>query len=273
MTYKRDGIIMVATGQQRVGKTYQTTKYIELYVKDIPSEGWKGQKVIIFDTNMEYTQYPSMNIRDIKRFTKQQRPEIRRILPLNDDGSIMGIDEKIEVLKQVLAYFAKGLILLEDINSYLVDARTDYLISALTTVRHREVDVMIHYQTLAKVPPLMRENTTVFRLHKQQETIDSYKNRLPFYELLKIGEYLVNEQYFSGNERFFCYVSGSFGYIKGKFDKKDLEKACRKYAEGNSPETKIIAKRYKGAKDAYEKAVNEVTKELMTKYYKPGKQQ
>ncbi|PIZ51116.1 hypothetical protein COY27_04695 [Candidatus Woesearchaeota archaeon CG_4_10_14_0_2_um_filter_33_13] len=269
----RDGIMMVATGQQRVGKTYQTTLYMDLYVRDIPSQGWKGQKVLIFDTNMEYTQYKSIHVKNIKRFTAQKQPEIRRILPLNDDGSIMGIEEKIEVLKQILACFAKGLILLEDLNSYLVDARTDYLIAALTTVRHREVDVMIHYQTLAKVPPLMRENTAVFRLHKQQETIDGYKGRLPFYELLKIGEYLVNQQYFSGNERFFCYVSGSFGYIKGKFDKKDLENACRLYAEGNSPETKVLVRRYKGTSNAYEKAVNEVTKELMVKYYKPGKQQ
>lgn len=264
----RDAIMMIATGQQRVGKTFQTTKFLDSYIKDDPTTGKKGQKVLIFDTNMEYTQYKSIGLENLKRFIKQQRPEIRRVLPLRPDGNICDSDEKVEILEELLKYFAKGLLVLEDINNYLIDASSTKVISAITTIRHREVDLMIHYQSLAALPPRMWQNASVIRFHKQQDTIDRYKSRIPYYEQLKIAEYLVNDKYFSGNERFFCYVSGSLGYIRGEFTKQDIENACRKYAEGNSTETQVLSKRYRGEKNAYEKAVEDVTQELLIKYYK-----
>lgn len=265
---KKDAIMMLCTGQQKVGKTHQTKILLNEYAKSDPKIGRKGRKALILDSNMEYTEYKTLHPDDVVKYTKQKISEIRRVLPKNNDGTLCEPDETIEILKLILRTYAKGCLVLEDINAYLTDVQKEKeVIGKIIKLRHIEVDVIIHYQSLAAVPPRMWQNASVIRFHKQQDTIDRYKSRIPYYEQLKIAEYLVDDKYFSGDIRFFCYVSGSSGYIRGKFEKKDIELACRKYAERNHPSTSSIAKSYKG-KDAYKKAVDEVTKELVIKYYK-----
>lgn len=262
---KRDAMMTVGTGKQKVGKTWQTTKFLDQYIHDNPKTGKKGRKVLIFDTNFEYTQYPTLNLSDVIKFTKQKRVEIRRILPLNHDGSPSNIDEKIEILKHLLANYAMGLLLLEDINSYLIDGGTKEIIGSICTLRHREVDVIIHYQSLSAVPTRMWQNLSLIRFHKQGDSIDRYKDRIP-YEILKIAEYMVNTEYANGNIRFFCFVNPAEEYIVGNFKPELLKNACKIYAERNSTEVKSVQKSYTGKSNSWELAVKEVTDDLFNRF-------
>ena len=262
---KRDAMMLVATGKQRVGKTYQTTKFLEQYILSNPKTGKLGRKVLIFDTNMEYTQYKSLHPNDVAKFTKQSRVEIRRILPKNNDGTPANIDEKIAILKVLLANFGRGLLLLEDINSYLIDASSKEIIGSICTLRHREVDVIIHYQSLSAVPPRMWQNLSLIRFHKQGDSIDRYKDRIP-YEILKVAEYMVNQQYITNDIRFFCFVNPAEEYIVGSFKPELLKAACKLYAERNSTEVKSVQKSYKGESNSWELAVKEVTEDLFKRF-------
>ena len=267
---KRDASMLVVTGQQEVGKTWLTLKFlIEEYIKNNPATGSKARKALIFDTNFEFPQFTKLAVKDIKRFAMQTPIEIRKIVPLNKDNTISSFKEKTEILKKILANFVKGLILLEDINTYLIGAKEEDIIAALVSLRHRETDVIIHYQTLAKVPTLMFENASAIRMHKQQESIDRYKDRIPYYEIIKIGEYLVNAQYYLGNIYFHCYVSSKKSYIRGEFKKEDLREACQKYVERNPPELTSLIKTYKEKAEISNpraEAIKELTDELMNKY-------
>lgn len=54
-TKKREPLLVIATGTKGVGKTYTTCKVIEKYIQDNHVTGKKARKVLIFDTNEEYS--------------------------------------------------------------------------------------------------------------------------------------------------------------------------------------------------------------------------
>ena len=263
---QREPILMVATGQKKVGKTYTTTQLIEQYIRSNPTTGKKARKVLIYDVNMEYTQFKAIALKDVKRYTLQQRVEVRRVLPRKEDGTIAGMDEMMDIMGEILNSFSGGLLILEDINRYLIGTQTQDIIGTITTNRHRDLDIIIHLQSLAALTPRLWQNSSAIRFHKQQDNIDRYKARIPYYEQLKIAEYMVNAKYFGNDERFYCYVSGEDGYIRGDFSDDDLKQACQEYASHHSADLKIKQKQYKGQKDASSKAMTEVVNELCKKY-------
>jgi len=262
----REPILMVATGQKGVGKTYTTTQLIKEYISANTASGKKARKVLIYDINMEYTDFKAIALEDVKRFTLQEFVEVRRVLPRFADGRIAGIDEMMQIMNEILNSFAGGLLVLEDINRYLIGTQTQDIIGVIATNRHRDLDIVIHLQSLSPMTPRLWQNTSAIRLHKQMDEIHRYKDRIPYLEQLRVAEILVDTQYFNGNERFFCYVSGEEGYIRGEFSKHAFREACEKYALRYSPQLKILEKSYKGQPDGRQKAINEVTNELVKKY-------
>jgi len=266
----REPILVVATGQKKVGKTYTTTQLIDQYTRSNPANGKEGRKVLIYDVNMEYTQFRAIALKDVKRFTMQKKIEVRRVLPRLENGTIAKMDEMMGIMAQILDSFAGGLLVLEDINRYLIGTQTQEIIGTITTNRHRDLDIVIHLQSLAALTPRLWQNTSVIRFHKQQDSIDRYKERIPYFEQLKIAEILVNNQYFKGNERFFCYVSGEEGYIRGEFSKLSLLDACKEYAEQYAPsrEIKRFELQHKKQPNSRELAINDIATKTMQKYYK-----
>lgn len=264
----REPLLMVATGQKKVGKTYSTTQMFENYVKANPHTGKKARKILIYDVNMEYTQYKAIGLEHLKQYTLQERVEIRRVLPRLEDGSIASIDQMMMIMNKCLTDFAGGLLVLEDINRYLIGTQTQDIIGTIATNRHRDLDIIIHLQSLGAMTPRMWQNTSVIRFHKQQDSIHRYKDRIPYLEQLRIAEFLVNDQYYGGNERFKCFVSGEEGYIRGEFSKPAFRKACEKYASQYSPELKILEKSFKGEPDPRAKAIDQIASELVIKYHR-----
>lgn len=270
MSDLREPILVVATGQKKVGKTYTTTKLIDQYTRSNPQNGKEGRKVLIYDVNMEYTQFRAIALKDVKRFTMQKKIEVRRVLPRLDDGSIAKMDEMMAIMAEILDSFAGGLLVLEDINRYLIGTQTQEIIGTITTNRHRDLDIIIHLQSLAALTPRLWQNTSVIRFHKQQDLIDRYKPRIPYFEQLKIAEFLVNNQYFKGNERFFCYVSGEEGYIRGEFSKLSLLEACKEYVDQYAASSEIKKYQIKHKKEANSRdlAISDIAYKIMNKYYK-----
>ena len=111
---QRESGMMVCTGIQGVGKTYQNMHIIKEYVKDKFYNKVRGRKCLILDTNGEYTeeQFTKNDIenfspkrialKDIADWSKVNVAECRRI-----DAKNVGIKEKKEILEYLLKVYRK----------------------------------------------------------------------------------------------------------------------------------------------------------------------
>lgn len=273
----REPKLIIATGGKSVGKTYQTCKVIERYIKHNPINGKEGRKVLIFDVNFEYTndqlkkdghsfETKILSERDLIKFAKQKRPEVRRILPIDDKGHVMSIDKMVDLLERIVKYYKGGLLVLEDINRYLVDTRTAEIIGMMATNRHRDLDIYIHLQSLSPVTTRMWQNCALVRFHRQNDDVNRYKQRLPLPELYFIAQTLVNSQV-KKDKRFFCYVDNELSRIRGKFSKRVFMVACYNYVMSNPRNITSAQKRFGTGKKAYNTAVAWLIKDLTERYY------
>lgn len=259
-----------------VGKTFTTCKIIEDYLTPIIALGIKARKVLIFDANGEYSNDELIKnghrfrtrvlaLRDLPEWTKQKRIEVCRILPVDANGNEVGTEKYPEILNYILHYYRGGMLVLEDINKYLVETRDAKIIGALTTNRHRDLDIYIHLQSLAPLTTRMWQNLNYVRFHYQKDSIDRYKARIPNYESFKIAELMVNEKYYMGDEHFYCYVDEN--KLRGNFTKLDLIVACRQYLELHPQRVKSIQQKYGKDWDSRVKATRECQIDLYKKYF------
>lgn len=274
----REPQLIIATGTKGVGKTYKTCEIIQDYLTPNIAIGKKARKVLIFDANGEYSneeiakngfrfRTKVLALKDMEEWTKQKRVEVRRILPVDADGNEVGTEQYSEILGVILHYYRGGMLVLEDINKYLTETRDAKIIGALTTNRHRDLDIYIHLQSLAPLTTRMWQNANVVRFHYQMDDIDRYKARIPNYELFKVAQLMVNEKYFSGEERFFCYVMNQINKIRGAFSKRDFIVACRMYLELHPAKVKSIQQKYGKGYEAKVRATKECIFDLYKKYY------
>jgi len=279
----REPQLIIATGTKGVGKTYKTCQLIEEYLTPDIAIGKKARKVLIFDVNGEYDNTEIMKnghrfrtkvlaLKDLQEWTTNKRVEVRRIMPVDANGNEVGTEKYPEILSIILHYFKGGMLILEDINKYLIETRDAKIIGALTTNRHRDLDIYIHLQSLAPLTTRMWQNSNVIRFHYQMDDIDRYKARIPNYELFKVAQMMVNEKYYAGEERFFCYVMNQLNKIKGAFTKLDFLKACRMYLEVHPAKVKSVQQKYGKGYDARTKAIKECVFDLYKKYYGNAKQ-
>ena len=244
----REPYLIVATGTKGVGKTYTTLKEMENYIKT------QQKKVVVFDTNYPYeTSYKSFKSVSIKNLSRLRKAEIRRVLPLNPDGSPMTSAEKEEALNEILSNFSDGLLVLEDINSYLLAPKKINVVNALTTNRHRKMDLMLHYQSLSVIFPRIWQNMAAVRFHYQMDDITRYKSRIPNYELMKLAQTIVNYEYEQkNNKRFFLYVNFYHSAILGA-TKKQISRAAQE-----------LFRRYKNLRSGLTES--EFIKSMLSKY-------
>ncbi len=214
----RQPMTTIVTGKPGSGKTYQTIKELNLYVQQDASVGRPARKVLIFDTNDEFRDYRSVmyNVRDPRdngiHLRSLVNPEIRRIVPYypsaNGTPMTMSFEDKEKTLIDIVNNYRDGLVLLEDINTYLVSLKSVETISALCAARHKGMDLIIQLQSLGAVEPRMFQNSTIIRMHYQMDDIARYKNRLnENYEPLKICQNIISLQHMKGNIRCFIYFN------------------------------------------------------------------
>ncbi len=237
---KREPMIMIAVGTKGVGKTYTTRKEIAYQVIH------NKRKVLIYDASLdpELKNYKTLPKNFISKFAESRKPEIRRVLAVDEYGRELATDEKIELLKYILENFKNGILVLEDFNKYVTNPNElQELIGVITTNRHRNLDIIFHYQSLRAVTTRMFQNTRCFRVHKDLESPDTFKERLSDkYELFKLAYLIVDSEYRKGTpagKRFYLYVLTDDFKIIGATEKQ-FEEACKKYIWANKSLLKRI---------------------------------
>lgn len=272
MATQRESGMMITAGIQGVGKTYQNMHVIKDYVKDKFYNKVKGRKCLIFDTNGEYTRSQfSRNdisdfepkriaISDIPAWCRSENKECRRV-----DAKNLGIKEKKEAIEYIIKNYRNGMLILEDINTYILNVTfMEAIVGGLVNLRHRGVDVLVSYQSLRPVEPRMWQNARWVRMHYQADNVNDIKGKLPNPELYKIAQNIIQKRYFGGDKRFFLYIHNFNNKIEGKFTKLEFEQACKDYLSANQ---KYI-KEYKSVNGcSMEEALSGKVKEYVSEYY------
>ncbi|MEL7145329.1 MAG: zonular occludens toxin domain-containing protein [Bacteroidota bacterium] len=190
---ERQPMVLLVCGETGVGKTYRNKLEIRRYLQDLPALGKKGRKVLSFDTNDDdYPEFRSVSP-DHLHLLSGITP--RRIRPFNPNGSPMTHAQKREVVSKILAYFRDGLIVLDDIDHYMAGAKGQSMISALVSVRHMGIDLLLTHQSISKITTTEWEASTILRLHHQVDNVSRYKARIPNYQIIRIAQLIINDQY------------------------------------------------------------------------------
>jgi hypothetical protein len=269
---QREAGMMIATGIQGVGKTYLNMHIIKDYVKDKLKSKVKGRKCLIMDTNGEYTgsQFERNNIpdfapktisvKDIAQWSLSDAIECRRI-----DAKNLGIQEKKDVIQHIVRFYRNGMLVLEDINTYILNVtHMEEIIGGLVNLRHRAVDMLISYQSLRPVEPRMYTNARWMRMHYQADNVNDIKGKISNLPMYKIAQIIVNNRYFAGDQRFYLYIYNFANKIEGQFSKKEFKDACRQYLNSN----KKYIKEYKEMNNvSMEQAVEGQINQYYNQYY------
>lgn len=272
----RGRVICVATGCQEIGKSFTSLKQAlhMAYLSKFP------QKTLLFDKSGEYGAYeidgtihriqPIAHDKIIA-FGQQTKSEVRRIVPFLPNGLPMSKEDTEKLLLKVLIEFRGGTILIEDVSDILGDNLKDEVIGKLCTVRHRNCDLVIHFQSIGRFSKILRQNAKIIRYHYQLDSIQDNKDTLKSeYELFSIVEKLVNKEFHSGNKYFHVFVYRMVKRVKGKFSERMFADACRDYVYEHPTCTALYEKRRNtmGKKMyTYDEAVKLKVKDLFDKYY------
>lgn len=267
----RQAIVEVAVARKGGGKTYITAnEKIAPYIIDTPT--WKARPVLIYDVNGEYTEKhcreklkvkwvpKTLALKDLAAWTRSGRAEVRRILPLDAKNAFtQDLDVMVEILRTILKTFRNGLLLLEDINAYLIDVSSKDVISAITRNRQKNLDILIHYQSFRAIPPRIWANLNILRFHKVNENISTVENKINNSEVFYIAQALVNFK-FKTDIRFYCYVDNEMDSIFGAFSRNDYRIACLVYLKENKPDILRLAENRfgKNSEEAYKHCIREL---------------
>jgi hypothetical protein len=269
---QREAGMMVAAGIQGVGKTYLNMHIIKDYVKDKFYNKVRGRKCLIMDTNGEYTKEQFarndiedfapkvISVKDIPSWSMSDAIECRRI-----DGKNLSIKEKKDVIQYLIRYYRNGMLVLEDINTYILSVtHMEEIVGGLVNLRHRAVDMLISYQSLRAVEPRIYSNARWMRLHYQADNVDDIKGKIANLPMYKIAQLIVNKRYFNGDKRFYLYIYNFANKIEGKFTKNEFKEACKQYLMTN----KKYIKEHKSMNSCSdEEAIQSLIKQYYDQYY------
>jgi hypothetical protein len=269
---EREAGMSVAVGSQGVGKSWKTKMLIYDMVKGDMASGVKGSKVIVMDTNGEYTdaEFVKMGMNnfsskkialdDVQSWCLSPLIECRRI-----DAKSLSMDEKLQTLEYLIKVCRDVVLVIDDINTYVLNVtHLREIVGGLVNLRHRACDVIVSYQSLRAVEPRIYANCRWVRMHYQSDDVYDVKSKLPNPELFKIAQILVNKKYFGGDKRFYLFVMKADNKIKGKFSKRDFAEACMKYLNFNNKLVKQYQKE-NGMKE--EEAMRSKVHHLVEMYY------
>jgi hypothetical protein len=273
----RESGMMVCTGLQGVGKTYLNMHIIKDYVKDKFYNKVKGRKCLIMDTNGEYTKEQferndvenfeprRIALKDIPAWSAANISECRRI-----DAKNVGIKEKKEILEYLLKVYRNGMLVIEDINTYILNmTHMEEIVGGLVNLRHRGVDILISYQSLRPVEPRIWQNARWVRMHYQADNVNDIKGKVTNITLFKIAQIIVNNRYLgAGDKRFYVYIHNFANKIEGKFTKQEFMDAARQYLNSN----KKYIKEYKEMHNvSQEEAIEGQSIQYYNQYFGNGK--
>jgi hypothetical protein len=197
----------------------------------------KPRKVIILDVNDEYKGYklvrPAKD--DIEKFLLQKVIQARRVSPYKEDGTTRDLNDWVNDLKIILRYFRGGLVVVEDVSSYIGHNYGTEIIGKLCTQRHVDCDIIINYQGIGKAGhPQMVMNMNIMRFHKCNDSVERHKDKFDDKEqILKIAEKVVHNKYFRGNKYYYVIIDMDEHKISGDFTKTEFKTAIFEYIVEN----------------------------------------
>lgn len=234
----REAQLGVAVGKKGVGKSFTTNRIIDAYVRGNMGAGILPRKALILDVNDEFSHIKGIALRDLVRFSVHPQVEARRVRPFHENGKRMTLDEIAHTLFVILESYRGGLLLIEDINRYISDNLPNDIIGAICTNRHTSLDIIMHFQSIGRISPKIWQNMNWIRFHKNLDSVGKHKNKFEDkYELLRLVEIIVNEEYQNGNKRYYQFVNMDEMQFMGKLDPKKLDFALRQYIEENYRKT------------------------------------
>src|ERR1051325_7001680 len=138
-------IMNAGIGRKGTGKTHQTLIEAADYTQGDPSVGAAPRRVLWCDLNNELGNIPqvfklnmnvqSIALQDVPQWCEKVPIEIRRLLPFNLDGSIMGLDEMQAMIMEALQKFYGGLLVIEDPSKVLSNSLPLDFVSRVCTNR------------------------------------------------------------------------------------------------------------------------------------------
>ena len=208
---KRSPKAMVAVAMQGGGKTYTTMHELKEYQKKYK------RPVLIVDVNGEYDDYKaiyydaripdrrkramgSKNSNDTGRMgiAGISQPRIYRVIGIRPDNVPMSMDELIELILTIQDYFKNGMLVLEEMNTYVRRQVPKDFYAFMIRLRHRGVDVIMHYQSIGDAHPDIWRQTKILRVHRTMDSVRGIKNKIPNFELVRIAELAVEKNYLIG---------------------------------------------------------------------------
>ncbi|MFY0689128.1 MAG: hypothetical protein JXQ90_18305 [Cyclobacteriaceae bacterium] len=277
----RPAMLTVACGETDVGKSYRNQLEAATYCRNNHITRKKAGRVLAFANQDK--DYPSYKSVDPDYIHKLKPGDPRKIRPFNKNGSRMTHSEKKETVKKVLRNFRSGLLLLDDIDDYMVFERGQEFVSSLISLCHDSVDVIMTHQSIGKISKTAFQNCTYLRLHHQVDEAKAYKDRIPNYPLVRIAQFIVNEQYdraydahksgqidqkeFKVRSSFFVYVNLRKSKVKG-CSKAAFVRAAKKFIdqeESSKIRMMMNEKDFKSGKPVYANN-SEATLQLVKDY-------
>lgn len=249
MMAPRDNLLICVSGRKRVGKSHESLKQL-IYHAYLAKFKRKG---LIYDINNEYGNYivdgtvhkiKPLNHNEIIKFSNQADIEVRRIVPIHPNGTIMDEDDAEKLLIRTVKEFRGGILLIDDLNMIFGDAMPQKFTSMLTNNAHRDCDLILQIQSVGRLTPKLRQNINIIRMHAQLDNLDDSKGKLlGDYKILKITQLMIDKAVKNGSPRFFCYVHREDGVIKGLFSPKMLADAIEDFILENPAELGSLTQR------------------------------
>jgi hypothetical protein len=268
----REPLLMCAIGKKGVGKSFNHMLLMNGYVAGDPYAGIKGRKVLIMDINDEYGVYnvPALSLNDVAVFSVHPYIEMRRIRPFHPDGRRMTLDEWAAALFYVLNRYQNGMLLIEDPSKFMGDHLPHDLVGAIATNRHIGLDILLSFQSIGRINTKVWGNMNLLRFHKNVESVERHKNKFPDkYEILRIAEIMVNNEYHRGNQRFFVYVDLEDLKINGDITDDLINEAIEQYVNEKHTDLvkPLLAQKESGKKRYTPDSAFQAVKQRLREYY------
>lgn len=252
----REAYILTVVGRQGGGKTYRQVQECLAYAKsrkvlvfdcNVPSGSYKDFPTIDYDCTLQ-DEYKHGRVTVDKSTTRagviKQWPTgvgARRVVNYRKDTQMMNVTEMNQTALDMMSHFKDGMLVFEDMNAYLIGVRALGFLSNFLRCRHNGVDLVLILQSAGAIDPRIWANTSLLRMHKTLDSVrtPSIRRRIPHdkFEMVMLGELMVNHQYDLGNTYFFVYLELRQYKILGATPDL-LSKACHKYLNIFSTELK-----------------------------------
>ena len=236
--------------------------------------GYTKRRGLIIDLSEEYNNFPftygpvqiqAISISDINNYTEG----VRRIRPVNPNGSPMRSTEIVNTILSILDKFQNGNILIEDCSKILWN---NLIGDKMVKLRHNHVSLILHFQSIQFTRnSRLFANISDIRLHKSNEDPAKYINYNEQSELFSIAFILINRMY-EINKSSYVWIDLENEIIQGEISAVQIKDAVHQYVSENFqvcvwpflPQKLSIKKRI----DIINKTIKKVEKGIRQKYFK-----